>query len=52
VHAIREDAHLHGYLAVVDEHLAREKVGADRGLVAGAELFVDLSGQLAWWPWW
>ncbi len=35
-------SHLHGDLSVVDKHLSRQEVGADRGLVAGAELLVDL----------
>ena len=35
--------HLHRDLAVVDEDLAGQEVGADGGLVAGAKLFVDLA---------
>ncbi len=38
-------AHLHGNLAVVDEHFASQEIGTDGGLVAGAELLVDLDGR-------
>lgn len=34
--------YLHSHLSVVNEHFSREEVGADRGLVAGTELLVDL----------
>ena len=34
--------YLHGDLAVVYQDLSRQKVGTDCGLVAGAELLVDL----------
>lgn len=34
--------YLHGHEAVVNKYFFREEVGADGGLVAGAEFFVDL----------
>src|SRR4051812_8911836 len=37
--------HLHRNLSVVDKDLAGQEVGSDSGLVARAELFVDLEGE-------
>lgn len=34
--------HLHSNLAVVNQNLPRQEIGTNGGLVAGAELLVDL----------